>query len=439
MRKIQISIFILLLIAFSSCEVLDVKPSQSISADEAIKTKTDLNRALNGCYDALQQTSLTRTQLIVGGLAADNLVWTGTTQDYGQIDNNNITADNLVCEGIWVSIYDGLNRINNVLYAMADVPDLSQEEANNYTGQLKFLRALLHFYGVRLYGGIPVKTEPSLNTEDLDVSRNTVDQVYDAIIADLQEAENLLASGGSSGYASKGAAAALLARVYLYRENYEMAKEKATEVIDNYGYSIDPSYANLFSEQGSDEIIFQVEFDAQDRNRIAEYFFSRTVNGGRKEISPDTLFIATYDEGDLRKDVTIAQADDGPYVIKYNDISGGTDNVIVIRLAEMYLIRAEANAMMDGSVSEIRDDVKVIRERAGLGNVSAYSIGELILAIEAERRTEFAFEGYRWFDLVRTGRAVELIPTVTSTDQTLFPIPQSEMLANPDMTQNPGY
>jgi hypothetical protein len=439
MRKFQIIISFLLAIAFTSCEMLEVEPSQSISADEAIKTKTDLDRALTGCYDALQQTSLTRTQLIIGGLAADNLVWTGTTQDYGQIDNNNITADNVVCEGVWISIYDGLNRINNVLYAMQDVPDLTQEETDDYNGQLKFLRALLHFYGVRLYGEIPIKTEPSLDTEGLDVSRSTVDQVYEAVIADLQEAESLLPAGGSSGYASKGAAAALLARVYLYRENYEMAKTKATEVIDSYGYSLDPSYANLFSEQGSDEIIFQVEFDAQDRNRIAEYFFSRTVSGGRKEISPDTLFIQSYDDGDLRQNATVAEADDGPYVIKYNDISGGTDNVIVIRLAEMYLIRAEANAMLEASVSEIRDDLKVIRERAGLGNVSAYSISDLILAIEAERRIEFAFEGHRWFDLVRTGRAIELVQTVTSTNQMLFPIPQSEILANPNMTQNPGY
>jgi hypothetical protein len=439
MRKIQIIISILLVAVFTSCEVLDVEPSQSISADEAIKTKTDLDRALTGCYDALQQTSLTRTQLIIGGLAADNLVWTGTTQDYGQIENNNITADNAVCEGVWVSIYDGLNRINNVLYAMPNVPDLSQGEIDNYNGQLKFLRALLHFYGVRLYGEIPIKTEPSLDTEGLNVSRNTIDQVYEAIMNDLNEAESLLEVGGSSGYASRGAASALLARIYLYRENYEMAKTKATEVINSYGYSIDPSYANLFSGQDSDEIIFHVEFDAQDRNRIAEYFFSRTVNGGRKEISPDTLFIETYDDGDLRLAASIADADDGPYVIKYSDISGGTDNVIVIRLAEMYLIRAEANAMLEAPVSEIRDDLKVIRERAGLGNVSAYSLGDLILAIEAERRTEFAFEGHRWFDLVRTGRAVELIPTVTSVNQTLFPIPQSEILANPNMTQNPGY
>jgi len=439
MKKIHISILILIMVAISSCEVLDVEPSQSIPADEAIKTKTDLDRAITGCYDAMQQVSVTRTLLIVGGLSADNLVWTGTTQDYGQIDNNAITADNVVCEGIWNSIYDGINRVNNVLFAITGVPGLTEEEITNYTGQLVFLRALLHFYGVRTYGGIPIKTEPSLNTENLNIARNTVDEVYGQIIDDLLKAEQYLGEGSSSGFASKGAASALLARIYLYREDWDKAKLKATEVIDNFGYAIDPDYANLFSGSGSDEIIFEILFNSQDRNRIAEYFFSRTVNGGRKEVSPDTAFVNTYEAGDLRKDASIAEASDGPYVIKYSDISGGTDHVIALRLAEMYLIRAEANAKGGGTVAEVRADLKVIRERAGLNNVSAYTINQLIQAIANERRFELAFEGHRWFDLVRTGQAVEMIPTVTSVNQTLFPIPQVEMLSNTKMTQNPGY
>jgi starch-binding outer membrane protein, SusD/RagB family len=440
MKKIYPIIFTTFItLFFAACEVLDVEPAQSISADQSITNKTDLQRAVTGCYDALQQIGITRSQIIIGDLAAGNLEWTGTTQDYGQIVNNSLTANNGLNEGVWTSIYDGLNRINNVLVKIPEINDLSADEADNYTGSLKFLRGLLHFYGVRLYGGIPIKTMPSTSAEGLDVPRNTIDEVYAQIEADLTDAENLLSAGGSNGLAGKGAASALLARVYLYQEKWEDAIVKAAEVIENFDYQLDPEYGNLFSGNDSPEIIFRILFDAQDRNRIAEYFFSRTVNGGRKEVSPDSLFIAAYEAGDLRLDTTIKDASDGPYAIKYSDISGGTDNVIVIRLAEMFLIRAEANAKSGGAISVIRDDLRVVRERAGLPNVNVFQIDALILAIERERNVEFAFEGHRWFDLVRNERALELIPSVNSSDQLLFPIPQSEMLANTKMVQNPGY
>jgi starch-binding outer membrane protein, SusD/RagB family len=116
--------------------------------------------------------------------------------------------------------------------------------------------------------------------------------------------------------------------------------------------------------------------------------------------------------------------------------------VIVIRLAEMYLIRAESEAhKTSGNIAAIQDDISMIRSRAGLPPTTAGTINNLLLAIENERRVEFAFEGQRWFDLVRTGRAISVIPTVTDINKTLFPIPSGELLTNnsPDMIQNPGY
>ncbi len=438
MKNLHKIFFMVLMALMAGCEVLDVEPSQSISSDNAITNKTDVERALIGCYDALQQTGPTRTWIITGGLAADDLVWTGTSQDYGQLDNNSITAENFLVADIWNSAYDGINRVNNVLHVLPDIPDLTESELNRYRGELLFMRAFHHFRLVRLFGDVPIKTDPSLNTENLDVARDPVNEVYDQIVDDLTTAEGLLEAGGSPGFASKGAAAAMLARVYLYMENWEMAKQKATEVINDFGYEIDPDYSNLFSGAGSSEIIFEIMFNSQDRNRLAEYFFTRKLSG-RKEVSPDTLFVQAYDEDDIRREVSIADTTDGPYVYKYRDITGGTDNVIVLRLAEMYLIRAEANAHLGATVGEIREDLKVIRERAGLNNVSAYSIDQLILAIEDERRFELAFEGHRWYDLVRTGRAIDLVSTVTEQYQTLFPIPLSEIQANKKMTQNPGY
>lgn len=441
MKTLYKILILTMVVAVSSCEVLDVEPSQSIAAEDAIQNKTDLERALMGCYDALQQTGMTRSYIIIGGLAADNLVWTGTTQDYGQVANNSITADNALVEDIWNSAYDGINRVNNVLHQLPGVPDLTTEEMDNYSGQLRFIRGFLHFNLVRLYGAVPIKTEPSLNTENLGAARQPVTDVYTQVIEDLTDAENMITEAGNSGFASKGAASALLARAYLYKEDWQAAKEKATEVIEDFDYTIDPDYNNLFSGAGSEEIIFEIDFNAQDRNRLAEYFFTRKLSG-RKEISPDTLFVQAYDPEDARLTVSIADTTDGPYGYKYRDITGGTDNVIVLRLAEMYLIRAEANANLGAPVNDIRNDLGVIRERAGLDNVSAYSISQLLEAIEDERRFEFAFEAHRWFDLVRTGKAIEMVSSVTEEYQTLFPIPLSEIQTNDlidDEDQNPGY
>lgn len=439
MKKYIIPLGILLaLIVTVSCEVLDVTPSQSIASNQAIRTKSDLERALNGCYDALQRTGLTRTMIIVADLAADNLIWTGTSQDYGQFDNNTLTADNGLVEDIWVSAYDGINRVNSTIAALPRVSGLTPAEHNRYLGNLLFLRALFHFYLVRAFGDVPLKVSATVNTVGLDVERDSASRVYQQITEDLLQAENLLSSTGSNVYATKGAAAALLARVYLYNRQWQAALEKSTEVIDNYNYSLDPDFANIFSGNNSPEIIFQIAFDAQDRNRIAEYFFTRTLSG-RKEVSPDTAFINAFPAGDKRKEATVAFANDGPYGIKYKDIATGSDNVIVLRLAEMYLIKMEAMARLNYPVSDIRAVMLKIRQRAGLPNVSAYTISAMLRAIEDERRLELAFEGHRWFDLVRTNRAIDVIPTVTADYQMLFPIPLSEIQANKKMRQNNGY
>jgi hypothetical protein len=130
------------------------------------------------------------------------------------------------------------------------------------------------------------------------------------------------------------------------------------------------------------------------------------------------------------------------YANKYNDLSKGADNVIILRLGEMYLIRAEAEAhKAGGSITAIQDDINVIRLRANIIPSTENTVDELLTVIENERRLEFAFEGQRWFDLVRTGRATEVLPTVTDTDKTLFPIPAGELQTNnsPEMIQNPGY
>ena len=440
----RILILLVLVDSFSSCNVLDVEPTNSIPASEAFKTKADLNRGILGAYNSLQGLSYYgRAYLTVSDLSADNLLYppSATTADYLDIDNNHILPENGVIEGIWGVAYDGLNVANNVIAKIPEMSFLNQDEKNVALAELYFLRALNHFNLLNYFGGIPIKTKPTIGLSEINAARNSPEEVYATIIQDLTFASTYLPKSSASKIrASQGAANALLARVYLYKKDYADAVIYASKVIDDNNYSLMSNYSDIFAADESKESIFEIDFTSLDRNRIAEYNFPLTLNG-RGSVGPDPGIVSAYEANDKRKDASIAFAGTIPYAIKYHDLATGSDNVIVLRLAEMYLIRAEANARLNGNINDIRKDLNTIRSRAGLEEAVANSIDELLLAIEAERRVELAFEGHRWFDLVRTDRAIDLLPNVTQKYQYLFPIPQSELLANtnPGMKQNPGY
>lgn len=424
-----------------ACDVLDVKPTDAIPADQALKNKAGIQKAILGAYTSFQGLSYYgRTFLIFSDLAADNLEHPvdGTALDYRQVDNNSILPENGAVGAIWNIAYEGINGANNVIAKIPAITDMTEEEKNNALGELYFIRALNHFNLVNLFGAVPLKTEPTVGVTNLNAPRASVSAVYSQIIQDLMFAEDHLTGSGKTT-ASKFAAKALLARVYLYHGDYDEAIAKATEVIEDGNYSMIP-YADVFGDDGSDETIFEIDFTNLSRNRIAEYNFPKTLNG-RREVAPTQNLIDAYENGDARLDATIAYAGVLPYAIKYNDLSIGADNVIVLRLAEMYLIRAEALARTEGDIQAIRDDIDVVRDRADLPGTPANNYADLLRAIEKERRVEFAFEGQRWFDLVRTNRAIDVLPNVKNLNQTLWPIPLGELVTNtdPSMTQNPGY
>lgn len=439
----QLFLFSFLTLLLPACDVLDVQPQSSIPASEVFKNKAGIQRGINGAYSGLQSLSYYgRTYNIFSDLAADNLAHpaNATAVSYAEVDNNSILPENTSVDGIWSSIYDGINVANNVIAQVPGIPDMSQAEKNAALGELYFIRALNHFNLLNYFGPIPVKRTPTIGVENVNVPREDVSAVYRAILDDLDFAVQNLPAGGSKIRASRYAAHALRARVYLYQKDYSKAVEEAGKVISEGGYQLKDNFADIFAAEGSSESIFEIDFTAVDRNRIAEYNFPLTLNG-RREVAPSDALISQFTAGDERFAASIAFAAGQPYAIKYDDLSTGADNVIVLRLAEMYLIRAEAKARLEGDVAQIQGDLNMIRSRANLAGTSANTHATLLSAIEAERRLEFAFEGHRWFDLVRTGRAVDVLPTVNSVNQTLFPIPLSELLTNtnPGMYQNMGY
>jgi hypothetical protein len=448
MKKILFSLFALAFVIMSCNKVLDVKPTDSVSAEEAIKDKAGVEHALLGSYNALQATGLYYLNaMIVGDLAADNVKWTGTMMEYGQIEKKPIPAENSIVEGMWSGAYNGINCVNNILVKLPGISGLTPDEASNYEGEALFIRALLHYYLATYFGGVPIQTQPTLDLSHIDIARSSLAQVYDQVISDLTTAKVKLSKTKTKGRANSYAASALLAKVYLSKfqqlgdqPSAALAIAWADTVLSKGDYSLATDYASLFKPAtNTSESIFEVVYDLQNYNRLAQYFFSRNLSG-RYEIAPTEELIQSYEKADtLRFAASVAydSTNNQPFGIKYSDVAGGTDHVYVLRLAEMYLIKAEALAYSDGDILSIQNNINAIRNRAGIDSTTAATIPELKLVIENERRHEFAFEGHRWHDLVRTKRAV----TILGIDEkyTLFPIPLSEKQTNNLMEQNPGY
>lgn len=415
-----------------SCEkLLEVSPKTSLEARTAIRNKKELEYGINSCYDQLQSPNYYgRVLFNLGDLPTDIAFNGGTIKEYGQVNNALILEDNSLINDLWTAIYAGINRVNNMLRFTDILPDLTENERTAFRAELYFLRALMYHDLVRCFGDVPLKLEATSGLDGINTPLSPKSLVYETILADLDNAKDKIISN-SSIKANNMAVYALLSRVYLELENWDKVIEATSNVINNPAFRLDSSYSAIFLNESGPEAIFQVDFDIQDKNRLAEYYFPTALTG-RYEVAPDPELIAGYEPGDIRKTVTIKYAGDFPYCNKFEDISTGADNVIVFRMAEMYLNRAEAKAEKQTGVSiqEVKDDINIVRKRAGLANTSAEGFPQLLLAIENERKFEFAFEGRRWFDLIRTGRAIEVLDNINSASQYYFPVPLSEKSTN---------
>lgn len=459
MKKLSI-FFIVAILGLISCDPLDVEPLDKIPAEDAIKDEKGLKAAISGVYDILQSDGIAMDGFVFAELTADNLIHIGTKKEYRQFSENSIVTENAYVEGMWNSCYDGINRVNNILNEIDAVTGVDDSQLEFYKGECYFLRAFLYHTLVKYYGGVPIRKEPTvgISDEELSIPRASVADVYSLIIDDLTTAETKMAGSGkgNSVSANEGAVKALLARVYLYNEQWGNAVTKAQEVID-MGYQLvdSTSYASLYDEQATNsEIIFQIDFaNDDDVNAIADYFMpdARFEVAAWRTTAREQSIADEFEEGDYRKEATVGvtpfQGVDEFYCKKYDDIVGESDNVIVLRLAEMYLIKAEAlNEQSYEADGDAFVALNTIRERAGLTELTSAEVAtqdDFRLAVEKERRLELAFEGHRMIDLRRTGRAADVLPdigTFVSANQMLLPIPQSEVDLNTAITaNNPGY
>jgi len=489
---------------------LDKTPESSLTSGNFYKTKDQLEQALVGAYAKLRSTKGVN-EYVMAEMRADNTHFyfnptctSGATGGPEQIDEFTDTPLNPDVNTMWYNLYIGISRANSVLGNVSAV-DMTKEDADMISGQAKFLRALFYFDLVRYYGGVPLYLNPVLGVSDAYLPRSTVANVYNAIVADLQDAVTKLTVPvfPQDGRATQGSARMLLAEVYLTQKNFSMA-ENELRSITQMGYSLLPNYASVFdlTNKNSVESIFEVQYMQGNQGQQSNFYLMLPstedislitgVNGRNGPCNtgfnqPTGEMISAYEPNDARLDASVAIAEctsEGtslkietikspvgyfkppdkvayPYIKKFfhshNIRYNQDDNFPVYRYSDALLSLAEALNEQNKS-SDALPYLNQVRLRAGLPDVTETNQNLLRDIIAHERRVELAFENHRWFDLLRTGKAMEVMnangeyikmvhtsegylpPSCyqVTANRLLYAIPYRETAIG-NLEQNPGY
>lgn len=433
-----------LLIGLDSCNnFLDVQPRSSISDEQTIIDKASAETAVNGAYSALRSYYSVDFQS-VGYLSGDNIQWTGSQSQIQEFINHRVNAENSTISSVWSGIYSTLNRVNHVIEKVPNVQDplLTAPLKNKLIGEAYFLRALAYFDLARIWGGVPIVTKPTATAADnRGIERSTQEQVYTQVLADLNAAEPLLPAATDRFRATQKTVWALKSRYYLYQKDYAKAEEYASKVIsDAANYQLVKPYNAFFANdaRGTAESVFEIFYSINETNSHRGQWQPQE-KGGTRQWAPNDAFVALVNDPAIggNRSTLVAKDNQGRWYGNMYYRSPATDPTFVIRIAELYLIRAEARAQT-GSLAGALADLNAIRERAGIAASAAGTAAQLLLAIENERRIEFALEPHRWFDLVRTGRAEQVL-NVTDANRLLLPVPAEQLLIDKALKQNPGY
>lgn len=480
----------------SSCsDFLEKTPYDTVDANIAINDSVAL-ALTNACYRTLQSSNMYNQRLWTLDIVAGNSIVGagGGTDGLETVQAANFTtmSDNGMALYMWRSPWVGIGQCNTTLQSLDNAEGISDRTRQQCKGEALFLRAHYYYVLVRLYGDLPLRTEPYDPATPTDIARVSKDQIYSQIIADCEEAIRLLPAkdmygADDKGRACKESALAMLADVYLTlaprdKSCYEKCEQLCAQ-IEGLGYSLDGcAYEDNFGARANNgaESLFEVqysgntEYDFWGNNPQSSWLStfmgprnSDFVAGSYGWNQPTQEFVDQYEDGDLRKDVTIfydgcPQWDGKDYKSSYSitgynvrkflvtkafspEFNTNSANFVVYRYADVLLKRAEALNEM-GRTSDAFQYINEVRRRAGLPSLSGLSQAELREKIIHERRIELAFEGHRWFDMIRLGDgsyAVNFLHSIGKSNanqqRLLFPIPQTEMDANSLMTQNAGY
>ncbi|WP_029273018.1 RagB/SusD family nutrient uptake outer membrane protein [Flavobacterium sp. KJJ] len=490
MKKIIIT-FLLSAGLFVSCTDLEVTPTSFVTEENFFKTQDDAIASVTAVYNSLsldpgEQSLFGRNLYFLTDMGSDYAAAgvSATNPQVRAMSALTHDATNDRVQVAWRQIYAGINRAN---VAIDNIPKAAGTDAvkSRLILEAKFIRALLYFQAVRLWGGVPIVLhEPtSIQLENLKSKRATVDEVYTQIISDLNDAEALPATytAADAGRATSGAAKAILAKVYLTRKDYPNAILKARQVINGgYGYALFESFQDIFTKtkKNGKEHIFSVQFEPnQAGNGSSGSTFQSTSFTGFTATEPAdiisdvALFYDIYAPGDTRRDVSYAKqllnpttgtlyTFPKPIFKKYLDLTNLATpgnvaiNFPIIRYADILLSLAEAINEQGAPTPEAYELINQVRRRAfgkaittpdPTVDLAGLTQAGFRAAIQEERKKEFVQEGQRWFDLVRWGTLVTEVKKVTAKNSVsernnLYPIPQSERNIDPvGLPQNPGY
>ena len=491
----KIAFIILSSVMMNSCTDMNLIPESNLSPENFFKSEEDATAAVYGTYSVFTDNDIyNQFWEVLQSQGTDDCEWSGgrttTNLDKNALDKFEYDGNTNLVYSVWIKHYVAVNRSN---IAIENISNMGSEQIRDdvrkrLIGEAKFLRALAYFNLVRIYGGVPLVLKQTTSLDGLEVPRNTVDECYEQIISDLQEAKSVLPAIGQlpEGYlgrATKGSASAMLAKVYLTREDYQNVVKETSEVMQ-MGYKLWKNYADNFDveKENGQESIFEIQYKRNtpgvSGSNYNGYYRPPFVNiNGWVGYGDDPVtrnHYECYEEGDLRRDVNVRlyTKEEYPnmssnyefpcYVNKFQDPSplavrsqGGENNYPILRYSDVYLMRAEALNAINTSDAEAYECLNVIRRRAFGLNMNEASAIDIKLGLSKEdfldiilleRRKEFAFEGQRRFDLVRTHKLKEAMmaqnPTIGAVVEEkhyLLPIPVTELDANKLLEQTPGW
>ncbi|MRG44959.1 RagB/SusD family nutrient uptake outer membrane protein [Chitinophaga sp. SYP-B3965] len=499
-KNICTSLLILAGVSFSSCsKFLEEEPKSFLAPENYYKTAEDAFIALTGAYDALGsggETFIARRLQYLTWFASDEALPPTLTAEM-PLDEFSYVADNDDVSRVWNSMYAAINTANIVIDRVANI-SMDETLKTQYIAEARFLRALSYFYGVRLWGDLPLVAKEVTAVSQVDIARSPISEVYDLIVSDLEFAGEHLAPANQNGRARKGAAKALLAKVYLTRassvaakpDDYQKCADMCNETLAIPEHTLLPDYEKAIGgeDEFNKESLFEWQGDrvlntSSELNAVGAFCLPRGMyviptqtasDGG--SIGSEVAYFNRYPDNDYRKECTFYTV--GPdkngnpitwqqlavpypspakkYVNKNattRDAAAFSGNFVLLRLSDVYLMRAEAlNEISAAPTADAYTMINAIRGRARKRNGGTPSATPADLAgltkeafrdsVLNERVVELGFEGHRWFDLVRTKRLVATIKAVhpaypVAEKHLLFPIPANEIKLNPKIEQNP--
>lgn len=473
-----------LVVTTLSCkkEFIQRMPLSSVTIDNLYKTDKDFQDAVIGTYAALRTSYSTMWQF--GDIRGDDaFIYVSNQPSTQAVDVFSINSADDLLNSAWANNYIIINRANNVLARIENADVAVVKNKDRYIGEAKFLRALAYFNLVRIFGDVQMITNIPTTEETLKAPRTPAAKIYsDVIIKDFADAATKLAvayTGTEVGRATKGAALALLGKVYMTVKDFVKAEVVLKEVTSApFTYALLPNFNDLFDYSKNEhhsEFIFDIEYESnlsgmgsiytnQFMPNVVQMLTYYGIAGGFGEsMSPTTSFVNLWDASDKRKDITVqccgswthpttgvvtkfnpgtSQSYTKKYITSVTVQNDSKANWKVIRYADVLLMLAEA-MNENGKTLEAHDPLNKVHTRAGLTPFLALTQTQMRDAIALERRFELAFEGHRWFDLVRTGKALTALTPVGMKDyMTVFPVPlsQIQVINNTSIfPQNQGY